>query len=384
MLSFRNLARRLHLWLGLSLGILLTLLGLTGAALVFYVEIDAALHPLPDAGLAAEPPGWQSPVWDTVLVTARREFPDHAGDWQFEADVNTGAIPARFYPSATLHDHHAEREMVWFSADGTRVVRSETWGQYLMSWLYELHMHLLAGETGSLLVGWGGLATLMILFTGLVSWWPRGSWRSALAFKRNAVSIRRLRDLHKLAALWSAPLLMLLVLTGVLLALPTVKDQVLSALQLSPESTSTPRSIATGKVAITLGQALDIAHAMVPASRLVFIEVPGDPQAALRLRVQQPGDLHGRFPQSSVYVDRYSGEVLAVKDVERGNAYTLVTNWIRPLHDGSIAGIGTRILAVVLGLLPAALLITGILYWRERIARRRHHHLPSTFADHRT
>jgi len=380
----RSLSRRLHLWLGLSLGLLLALLGLTGAALVFYVEIDAALNPTEtdSAQLTGPAPGWQSPVWDTVLATARREFPDLGGDWHFEVTGEPGAIPARFYPSRGHREHDAAREMVWFSADGTAVVRSQAWGQYLMSWIYELHMHLLAGETGLLVVGWGGLATLLVLVTGLLTWWPRGSWRSALSFKAGAVPIRRLRDLHKHGALWSAPLLMLLVLTGVLLALPELKEQLFSSTIGAPDPLPLPRSSAATGATIPLTQALAVARAALPHSRLVFIDVPGDTGAPLRIRVQVPSDPHRRFPGSYVFVDRYSGHVLAIHDVERGNAGAHVAKWIRPIHDGSIAGLGTRVLAVLVGLLPTALWVTGFLYWRERRARRRQQ-LTSVLASHR-
>ncbi|PNB44827.1 PepSY domain-containing protein, partial [Pseudomonas sp. FW305-130] len=88
-----------------------------------------------------------------------------------------------------------------------RVLRAEPWGGYLMSWLYELHMHLLAGEIGSQIVGWSGFAMLVLLVSGVIVWWPRGPWRKALAFKRKAPPIRRLRDLHKLAGVWSMALL---------------------------------------------------------------------------------------------------------------------------------------------------------------------------------
>lgn len=375
MSRLRNLSRRLHLWLGLSLGLLLAVLGVTGSALVFYVEIDAALHPL-DAGPASTAPDWDSAIWDQVLATARRNFPDPHGEWSFEVTGNPGAIPARFYPSQEHHGHHAEREMVWFSADGTQVLRSQAWGQYLMSWLYELHMHLLAGETGRLVVGWGGLATLLVLLTGLVSWWPRGSWRNALAFKRKAVSIRRLRDLHKLGALWSLPLLLLLILTGVLLALPEVKQQVLSTLVVAPDPVPEPRAATAGGSVLALTDVLAAAHAQLPDAQLAFIDVPGDSTLPIRLRVQVSGDPHRRFPGSFIFMDQQSGEVLAVHDLQQGNSASHIASWFRPIHDGSIAGLGTRVLAFVAGLLPLALLITGFLFWRERQARRRHLHLP--------
>jgi uncharacterized iron-regulated membrane protein len=262
--------------------------------------------------------------------------------------------------------------MVWFSADGKEVVRSEPWGQYLMSWIYELHMHLLAAEPGRLVVGWGGLATLLLLITGIVNWWPRGGWRNALSFKRKAVLIRLLRDLHKHAALWSLPLLVLLVFTGALLALPDVKERLFTSLVVAPDPIPQPRSAPSTRTPVPLRQALLAAHAALPDAQLAFIDAPGDATTPYRMRVQVPGDPHRRFPGSYIFVDQYSGQVLAVHDIRQGNAATRIAAWIRAIHDGSIAGIGTRLLAVLLGLVPTALFVTGLLYWQQRRARRQH------------
>jgi uncharacterized iron-regulated membrane protein len=381
--SLRSLSRLLHLWLGLTLGVLLALLGLTGAALVFYIEIDSSLHPLAQAEQVAPAADWDSPVWNDVLATARREFPDPHGEWSFEVNGESGAIPARFYPSQGHLDHHSEREMVWFAADGKQVLRSEPWGEYLMSWLYELHMHLLAGETGTLIVGWGGLATLLILITGLVSWWPRGSWRKALAFKSNAVPLRRLRDLHKHAGLWSFPLLLLLIVTGVLLTLPEVKEQVFAAVVAPLDPVPQTKSTQMAGTQIPLGQALAAAHKALPDSQLAFIDVPGEGNAPFRMRVQVAGDPHRRFPGSFVFVDQYTGQVLAVHDNSQGNSSTSIAKWIRAIHDGSIAGTGTRVLAILLGLLPTAMLITGLLFWQQRRRRQQLHPVSNT-PTHRT
>jgi uncharacterized iron-regulated membrane protein len=371
----RTFTRRLHLWFGLSLGTLLAVLGLTGSALVFYVEIDSMLHPFAQETPAEHAPDWDSPVWNDVLATAQREYPDPGGQWSFEVDGKAGSIPARFYPSHQAHHgHHAEREMVWFSADGQRVVRAEAWGDYLMSWLYELHMHLLAGEMGSLVVGWGGMASLLLLITGLVTWWPRGSWRNALSFKRRAVSLRRLRDLHKHAGLWSLLFLILLVFTGALLALPDVKQQILAATLVAPDPMPEPQSTRGSVARVPLAEALAAGHAALPDAQLAFIDVYGD-GSPIRLRVQVPGDPHRRFPASFVFIDPFTGKALAVHDAGRGNAATRVSWWIRSIHDGSIAGTGTRVLAIVLGIVPAGLLVTGFLYWQQRRSRRQSHPL---------
>ncbi len=370
--------RRLHLWLGMVLGGLFALLGLTGSALVFYIEIDAALNPPPRVEAVTKAPGWESPVWDRALATARARWPDPKGEWSFEAADEGGLIPARYYPPSRHHDHHAEREMVWFSADGSRIVRSDTWGQYLMSWIYELHMHLLAGEIGSQVVGWSGFAVLGLLVTGVATWWPRGRWRKALAFKRDAAPLRRLRDLHKHAGLWSAVLLFLLALTGVLLALPNIRQQIFAATIAMPDRLPSPKSTRSSGDQVPIARALAAGHAALPDARLAFIDVPGTGNAPFKLRVQIPGDPHRRFPSSFIFVDQYSGGVLAVHDIRRGNASTWTAKWIRALHDGSVGGLATRILTMVIGLAPAALFVTGLLHWSRRRSARQSNHSKAT------
>lgn len=368
----RTILRQIHLWLGLGLGVLFALLGLTGSALVFYIEIDQALD-LPSASQSTTPaPGWRSAEWDRALATGRQHWPERGGEWSFEATGEGGLIPARYYPPSEHHGHHAEREMVWFAANGASIARTATWGDYLMSWIYELHMHLLAGEIGSQIVGWSGFVMLALLISGIATWWPRGSWRKALAFKRRAVSQRRLRDLHKHFGLWSALFLLFLVLTGALLALPDIKTQLLTATIAQPDAIPELQSTKSSGTQIPIRQALQAAHQALPDARLAFIDVPDGGSAPIRLRVQVPGDPHRRFPSSFVFVDQYSGQVLAVHDVRQGNAGTATASWIRPIHDGSIAGLSTQILAVLIGFSPTVLLVTGFLHWRRRRNARLH------------
>lgn len=356
----RILVRRVHLWLGLGVGLLFALLGLTGSALVFYEAIDAALHP--SVRLAPAPaPSWDSPVWDRALATGRARWHDPGGKWTFEVTDAGGPIPARYYPAP---GHHADRAMVWFSPDGRRIVRSEAWGGYLMSWLYQLHMQLLAGEIGHQVVGWSGVAMLLLLVSGVLAWWPRGSWRKALAFKREAAPLRRLRDLHKLSGLWSLVLLFVLVATGVLLALPGVTQALLS-----PAAVPAPQSKDDGRRPIGIVAAFAAARRALPDGRIVFVDMPSARDAAIRVRLQVPGDPHRRFPGSYVFVDQFSGGVLAIHDVRRAGMGTTVASWVRTLHDGTVGGMATRVLAVLAGFAPAFLVGTGILHW---LRRRKH------------
>lgn len=370
--SYRSWLRRLHLWLGLGLGAIFAVVGVTGSALVYYIDIDAALHSEVAPSPEAPAPGWHSEVWQTALATGQARWPAANGRWSFEVSGQGGPIPARYYPPDG-RGHHPKREMVWFSADGSQILRAEPWGGYLMSWLYQLHMELLMGETGAHILGWAGFAMLALMLLGLWIWWPRGSWRKALTVKRNAVSIRRLRDIHKLSGVWGVGVLIVLVATGILLALPTVKTQLLTALIAAPQEPPSPRSAASAGKQVPIAVALSAAETLLPGSRLAFIDAPVGGSAPIRVRVQVPGDPHPRFPGSYVYIDQYSGKVLAIHDLRNGNTSVQTAKWIRSLHDGSIAGTFTRMLAIIAGFVPLALFIKGILHWRRRVARRTQH-----------
>lgn len=354
----RILVRRVHLWLGLSLGLLFAVLGLTGSALVFYSDIDTALHPTVQVTRNSPASGGTVPAWDRALATGHARWNDAGGKWSFELTGEPGPIPARYYP---MPGGHGVRLMVWFSTDGKRILRAEPWGGYLMSWVYQLHMQLLAGATGGQVVGWSGVGMLLLLVSGLLTWWPRGSWKKALAFKRDAAPIRRFRDLHKLSGLASMPLLFILVATGVLLALPSVTQTLLA-----PSTIPAPTSSDTRGKRISIVQALATGRRALPEGRIVFVDVPTSGTAPIRVRVQVPGDPHERFPGSYVFIDSFSGRVLAIHDVRRANTGSAIARWIRTLHDGTVGGTTTRVLALLLGFVPALLFATGVLHWLRR------------------
>ena len=87
----RRAVRRLHLWLGLGLGGLFALLGLTGSVLVFYPEIDSLLHPALRAEAGAQT--GQPPDWDRALATLRRTFPDKPGPWRLDTNLTGWRLP---------------------------------------------------------------------------------------------------------------------------------------------------------------------------------------------------------------------------------------------------------------------------------------------------
>lgn len=359
----RHWVRKLHLWLGLGLGGLFVLLGLTGSILAFYPELDALLHP--EIRVEASGP----PDWDRALATVRAAYPDKAGPWRFEVTGETGAIPARYYDPPERAGHAFRPMMVWLSPDGGAVLRRDYWGEYAMTFIYDLHYRLLLGETGGTVLGWLGLGLLALLASGLWAWWPRGSWNKALRLKRHAPPQRSLRDWHKLTGLSGLAFLLILTVTGVMLELPDESDAALGAIGLPvdhPPHVHEPVSEVSASSVIPPSKAIETAMTQLPGARLAWIETPLADGGTYRLRMQVPGDPSFRFPHSFVWVDGVTGGALAVQDARQSAAGTTVNSWIHPLHDGSAGGLAGRLLVALSGLVPLLLFITGWRRWRVR------------------
>ncbi|WP_408590510.1 PepSY-associated TM helix domain-containing protein [Novosphingobium sp.] len=357
--------RQVHLWMGLSLGALFVLLGLTGSALVFYQTIDRALNPAIQVAEAGPAPDALSPVWDRGLATLRARWPERHGTWRFEVTGEAGAIPVRYDMPGMKHGCH--RVMLWLSPDGRRVLREEVWGRYVMTWIYDLHMELLSGETGLAVIGWSGLAILMLLMvTGVWAWWPRGSWAKALRYASRASLSRRLRDQHKLAGLIGLPLLAVLVVTGVMLALPDQSNAVLRPLGGPVDAPVKLGTMPYTGPRVPIAVASASAQRALPHGRIVWIDVPPPGSGAYKFRIRQPADPSLRFPHSFVFVDPASGKVVAVQNAEQAGPTTTVNNWLHSLHDASVGGLFTRWLAVFVGFFPAFLFVTGLIRWRIR------------------
>ena len=191
--------------------------------------------------------------------------------------------------------------------------------------------------------------------------------------KPGASPIRRLYDWHKLIGLGSLGFLILLTVTGVLLAMPKESEAVLT-----PTLGATAKPPAVDKTTafqpdsrVSVDQAVAAAQRALPSARLVWIETPAADHGAYRLRLQAPGDPSARFPHSFVWISPASGKVEAVTDARDANTHDQVLNWIHPLHDGSACGLFGRSVCALMGLTPLALLLLGGLRWRLRRMRSR-------------
>ncbi|GAA4436320.1 PepSY-associated TM helix domain-containing protein [Bremerella cremea] len=357
-----------HRWLGLTVGLLFVLLGLTGSFLVFHHAIDAWLEP--DL-LRVEPSGEPRPlaeVFDVARSVGQQDgrvlkFADapREKDRVWTVWFQSDAVPGSPF-------HHVYVDPYTAEVTGQRVR-----GTYLVTWLYLLHIQLLAGHNGEIVVGLTGIVLLVSIVSGLYLWWPlwKHSWRSAFAIRSGS---RLMFDLHKTPGIASVPFLMVIAFTGVYMVFPgwfTPVGKLFSTKEPKP-AVKLKSQPSDNAIPITVDRAVELGLAALPESKLNRIHFPTKPDSVFMIRARQPGDIRQWMGSSRAWVEQYSGEVLSVRDIREQDAVDTFFAWQFPLHNGEAFGLVGRWCVFVVGFLPAMLYGTGFwLWWRKGRARRK-------------
>lgn len=358
-----------HRWLGLTVGLLFVIIGLTGSLLVFHHTIDEWLNP--QILLTEESDSTRSV--DEVLEAAELSATDPGLQLYFAEPPRTSlGVWTVWFRNTT--DKEAGFTQIYVDPYSAQVTGQRVWGEYLMTWLYSLHYKLLSGRPGEIIVGLCGLILMVSVASGIYLWWPlwRHSWRVAFAIR----SGRRFQyDLHKSTGIIAAVLLLVISFTGVYMIFPAwIRPYVLAVLKeetpRSENKKSTP--VITGK-RIEVSQATAIAQSHFPDAEFKRVKLPSKPQDSFEVRLRQKGEVRKSSGNSRVWIDQFNGEVLAVRDWNQRSAADAFFAWQFPLHNGEAFGLAGRWIVFVSGLLPAVLYMTGFLvWWRRRRSLRSH------------
>lgn len=361
-----SVIRKIHLYLGLSVGLIFAMSGLTGSFLVFYPQIDDWMTPAVRAAASAARPASYESLYQTLL----KARPDRRLHWRIEVPDAGGPIQARSLSAADMVGDGFAPVIVWVDPRDNSVLRDVQWGKFPATWIYDLHYRLLLGKTGSIVMGVVGLLVIGLLATGLWVWWPAtlGAARAAFGIRRDGALALQLYDIHKLTGVSGALFLLTIAATGVMISLPQQVQPLLAHLSppyVPPSTVSVPVAAARR---VSVDQALATAVARMPHGQLKWIDTPDGTDGVYAFRFRQPGEPARRFPNSVVWIEQYSGAVLAVREATRDPPAATIVNWQHPLHSGEAFGLPGKIVVALVGLLPAVLFVTGL--WRWLLRRR--------------
>jgi uncharacterized iron-regulated membrane protein len=369
-MRLREVLLKVHLWLGMTLGLVLVVVSVTGGMLVFAPEIDGYLNHRLYAATAGDV------GHELVLTSVRAEYPGQR--------VNLLWFPAAYRPvyGAYLRERASDEPITVYVDPGTGRILGTSREQHAISRVIDfagtLHVNLMAGEAGRQVVAWSVLLFTGVLVSGLFLWWP-GITRLASGFRIRTGKNWFLAnfDLHRVMGAVAFPFLLVMALTGLVMAFPNTAQWIVHGLFLSApdersERVAEPLSRLSGEIGKrpTTDDFLATAKAEVPDADIIYLTFPDEPEEAVQVRMQQ-----GVYPYPfgttfRIYLDQYTGQVVHVNDPRKASTPGKVLAWNYPLHVGSVGGVPLRVVYLLATIAPPLLMVTGVLIWWQKRSKR--------------
>lgn len=364
---FRRALFQLHLWLGLTVGLVTAVVALAGAVMVFRPELNRLTTPGETA--VSVPPGARRQPAEDLLARVMARHPEHAF-----VNVYFDGGPERAWDFRTVSPE-GEQWHTWVDPYTGRITATESYAEKPVQWVFEFHSDLLAGKPGRRVNGYFAIGLMAMALTGLVVWWPgRARWRFGFEFERRAGWKRQTYDLHKLAGFWSSGMLLMLAFTGAWFSFQELYMEVLGA----PKAPRARTRIANRRV--PLDEFIARAETQMPGARAVNVTVPAARGEALSVRLKEKADWH-RLGQNYAYFEPATGELLRADRFAEQTTGTQFARLLTPFHFGRFGerfGVGmwpvwlTLVVYTGFGLMPPLLLVTGtVMNWNRVWAKRR-------------
>lgn len=366
--AWRRVWLRLHLYLGLSVGALLVVVGLSGSALVFMNELDAWLNPDLLTVTAPSENGAVHQSMAEIVAAAERVVEANS---RILAIMGPHSSEGVFSISFEQPDETQQRVFVdpyRATVTGVRNFRThEVIPAYLIDAIFQFHFTLLSGEIGQTIVAIGALLLLISIVTGLILWWPLTSqWRQAFAIRFPTNPVRFMFDVHKTFSLYTCLVLGAVLVSGVSMNLNKPFVRVIQ--WFSPTTRDAPARLlsspAAGSTPIGAVEAWEIATSRYPGGELYGIFPPSMPTGVYLVSYRRVPGLSRFWSERWIAIDQYSGEVLDVHapDTRRTAGETFLA-WQWPLHSGQAFGMAGRLLVLAGGLASLVIYVTGVLMW---------------------
>jgi uncharacterized iron-regulated membrane protein len=360
-----------HRWLGLTVGLIFTIVSVSGSALLFqdhYWEwahghltppdmsaeigsidrwIEQGKKAVPDLGepIAVWPPHVEHNLSDAGMLIFAGRKPGGLGNMGFAAVL---VAPATGNVLGVVD-----------------VDRSPAYAPLF------LHRDLWTGQTGQAISAIMAIGTLLLLVIGIYLWWPPWAQFVRRLLGKPWRSLKQARPLHDWVGVWTLIILTALVASGLALVRPAWVEPALNAVAgLEPEP---PPLAATCAGPVTFDAALARASALVPGGRFKSLYPIDYPKFRRWELVLEPEGAAGRRGESHVLVDRECGGVTLEATPATRSGHETASMWLSDIHDGAAFGRGGPLFVSLMGLSPVVLFWSGILLWlrgRRRSAAR--------------
>lgn len=381
---FKKWTGKLHLWFGLTIGLIIFIVSITGTLFVFKDEVEnftrkeviyhneqnidqkqilpiRVLEKMVDEQMKEKYPIH----WVNVPVDKKMSYIFY---W-YEHDINTWNYFDEFpvYKSAYVNPYTGKVLKSFDEKNGFfSIVKSIHWS------------FLLKQDWGKYVVGIPVIIFIIMLISGIILWWPKNRAARKQRFSFNWKNVktwkRKNYDLHNVLGFYSSIFALIFSITGLFYAFFVVQAMIYFVFS-GGETAYPDFSHITTKAPIemrsesTLDKVINTVQQKYPDSFGFSIDLGHehmDDHEHPNFSVFVKHLSYSYHKNSSLIFDENSGELLHTYNHEDKNLgeKTVAANY--DIHVGSILGLPTKIIAFIVSLICASLPVTGFLIWWGR------------------
>jgi sulfite reductase (NADPH) flavoprotein alpha-component len=362
---------RLHWLLGLTAGVVLSVMGVTGALMAFEDEImTAASHGVVDVPVASSPA--LSP--DALLARFSKQAPDSVPVklTLFPDPGKSARLIYRPRAAAPLVPEEDNTEGTWLNPYTGQVLGPAV-GERFFDTVRLLHRFLLLphnrGGLGRPITAFAAACLVISALSGLYLRWPRRplDWRAWLKPDLRRRGRNLYWSLHSVAGTWLFLIFLVFAITGPTFGYDGYRDQLTALLTWTPvktvarappgaKATTTPR-LDTVWASFQSAVHADVTSALFPVSQ------KATPTVTIRYLTRSSP--HYRA-YNEITLDRASGAVLSHNLYARQSLGKQISIGMLAVHRGKVFGIAGAVLFMFAALMVPFFCVTGYLLYLDR------------------
>jgi ferredoxin-NADP reductase/uncharacterized iron-regulated membrane protein len=363
--SFRKSLTWLHTWSGLVFGLAIVLFAVTGAGLVLRPELDAVVN----RNLLVVPACTTPRPLDALNAAARAAHPSS----------RPYAIEITRDPAASTAIKFLDDDYVYLDPYTARVlgIKNQYGGFFgTLEWLHRFKFVAHGDGLGRVAAGWvTAVFAGLLIMGGLVLWWPRrrSEFKSAAIFQWRRSGSARTLSLHKVVGLYSAMLLLVIVLTALPLAFQPFRHLISWATRSAVGKPAPPKSARPpiGAEPLTMDALWHRAQERVAGIASASLYYPTAHDAVAHVEILERGMPH-KDAKTELYLNAYTGDTIRLDRYTTGIPEgRKVYLYFLALHSGLVGGLPYQLLLLlaVLGV-PVQFYSGASVYLRRKLRKR--------------
>lgn len=365
----KKVIQKIHLWLGLSSGIIVFIVSITGCVYAFEKEIQDLMQPYRFITKKA-----QAYLAPSKMATIASEHLPNKSIHSIEYFYTNRATKAVFYSENPFNYY-----IMYLDPYTGKVLHYHDETQNFFFIVKYLHYCLLLPiQIGQPIVAISTLIFVVLLISGLVLWWPKNksalqqrvwfSWKNSVKWKRKNY------DLHNILGFYAFGIAFVIACTGLVWGFEWFRDSYFYVSSGGEKYVPyyEPQSDSTKIHHWSIHQKVDWAYHQTlrnnSDAQMIEVHIPENKTQAISCVSSKDESVY--WKNDFVYYDQNTLKELDVTHsfgrYEKATFAQLLQRMNYDVHIGAIAGISGKILAFGISLMCASLPITGFLIWWGR------------------